>query len=186
MKNNHSLACLGAIEAGPQDTEQLFNDWVSEVETFDERLFWQKKMYRWTGEEVGPSWSPSCPFRQRGWIKTQNRKIWKMCNPRAGLHCASSLDSHYQIAHIQGDEINVIFSDVENKAPILRVNDAASIASMVCFLIKKILDNFMWKSQPFSCFPWALNLQGKQTVVGQLHPFLLPSHSCCFCCWMLL
>ena len=54
-----------------------------------------------------------------------------MCNPRAGLHCASSLDSHYQIAHIQGDEINVIFSDVENKAPILRVNDAASIASMV-------------------------------------------------------
>ena len=43
MNNNHSLVCLGAIEAGPQDTEQLFNDWVSEVETFDERLFWQKK-----------------------------------------------------------------------------------------------------------------------------------------------
>ena len=117
MKNNHSLACLGAIEAGPQDTEQLFNDWVSEVETFDERLFWQKKMYRWTGEEVGPSWSPSCPFRQRGWIKTQNRKIWKMCNPRAGLHCASSLDSHYQIAHIQGDEINVIFFRCWKKSP---------------------------------------------------------------------
>ena len=78
------------------------------------------------------------------------------------------------------------FSDVENKAPILRVNDAASIASMVCFLIKKILDNLMWKPQPFSCFPWALHLQGKQPVVGKLHPFLLPSHSCCFCCWMLL
>ena len=39
MKNNHSVVCLGAIEAGPQDTEQLFNDWVSEVEPFDERLF---------------------------------------------------------------------------------------------------------------------------------------------------
>ena len=39
MKNNHILVCLEAIEAGPQDTEQLFNDWVSEVETFDERLF---------------------------------------------------------------------------------------------------------------------------------------------------
>ena len=39
MKKNHSLVCLGAIEAGPQDTEQLFNDWVSEVEPFDERLF---------------------------------------------------------------------------------------------------------------------------------------------------
>ena len=39
MKNIPSLVCLGAIEAGPQDTEQLFNDWVSEVEPFDERLF---------------------------------------------------------------------------------------------------------------------------------------------------
>ena len=43
MKNSHSLVCLGAIEAGPQDTEQLFNDWVSEVETFDERSFREKK-----------------------------------------------------------------------------------------------------------------------------------------------
>ena len=186
MKNIPSLVCLGAIEAGPQDTEQLFNDWVSEVETFDERLFWQKKMYRWTGEEVGPSWSPSCPFRQRGWIKTQNHKIWKMCNPRAGLHCASSLDSHYQIAHIQGDEINVIFFRCWKKSPYSQSEWCGLDCKHGCFLIKKILDNFMWKPQPFSCFPWALHLQGKQPVVGKLHPFLLPSHSCCFCCWMLL
>ena len=63
-----------------------------------------------------------------------------MCNLRAGPHCASSLDSQYQMAHIQGDEKKYhFFPDVENEAPILRVNDAASIASMVCFLIKKSL-----------------------------------------------